>query len=161
TAGTAPGYPSPSAMVADNDLALGRIVEEVSRSRYWAESVIFAVEDDAQDGVDHVDGHRTVCLVASPFARRGTVDSTSYNQTSVTRTIEAFFGMPPMNKFDAAAMAMESVFRTAADYTAFHAVPAETQIAVLNPLIRVLKGSQKKDAIASLKMNFALPDAAP
>jgi len=161
TAGTLPGYPAPAAMVADNDLALGRIVEAISQSPYWPQSAIFALEDDAQDGVDHVDGHRTVCLIASPFVRRGALDSTSYNQTSVVRTVEVLLGLPPMNKFDAAALPMETAFTTIPDYTPFVASASETALAVLTPPVGELKGWQRKDALASLKMDFATPDAAP
>jgi hypothetical protein len=92
TAGGAPKYPTPSAMVADNDLALGKIIEAITKSRYWSRSAIFVTEDDAQNGGDHIDGHRTLCFVVSPFTKRGAVDSTHYNQTSVLRTIEEILG---------------------------------------------------------------------
>ena len=95
TNGTRPGSPTPRAMVADNDLALGRIVEGISKSRFWANSLILVVEDDAQDGVDHVDGHRTVALAIGPHIRRDAVDSNNYNQTSMVRTIQEIFGIPP------------------------------------------------------------------
>ena len=82
-------------MVADNDLALGRIVEAVTRSRYWKETAIFVLEADAQNGPDHVDSHRLIALVISPYARRGAVDSTMYSTVSVLRTIELILGLPP------------------------------------------------------------------
>src|SRR6185369_13248402 len=88
TAGTSPAHPTPRACVADNDLALGRLVEAVSHSRYWKESAIFVTEDDAQNGLDHVDGHRTVGLVISPWTRRAAVDSTFYTTINMYRTIE-------------------------------------------------------------------------
>ena len=88
TNGTNPGSPTPRAMVADNDLAVGRIVEAVSKSKFWPKTCIFLVEDDPQDGFDHVDGHRTVALVLSPYTKRKFVDSTNYNQTSMVKTIE-------------------------------------------------------------------------
>ncbi len=98
TAGTREGSHTPRAMVADNDAALGRIVEAISRSRYWKESAIFVLEDDAQNGPDHVDAHRSVLLVASPFVKRGIVDSTLYTTSSVLRTIELILGLPPMSQ---------------------------------------------------------------
>src|SRR5262249_18288997 len=100
TEGTRPGFPTPRAMVADNDLALGRIVEAVSRSRFWKETCIFVVEDDPQDGFDHVDGHRTVALALSPYTKRKFVDNTCYNQTGMVKTIELILGLPPMNQLD-------------------------------------------------------------
>ena len=92
-------------MVADNDLALGRIVEAISQSRYWKESAIFVTEDDSQDGLDHVDGHRTVGFVISPYTQRGVVDSNFYTIVNMYRTIKQILGLPPMNQFDLAARA--------------------------------------------------------
>ena len=86
--------------MADNDLALGRIVEAISHSKFWPETCIFVVQDDPQTGFDHIDGHRTVALVISPYTRRKAVDSTNYNQTSMVRTMELVLGLPPMNQFD-------------------------------------------------------------
>src|SRR5262249_50763074 len=100
TEGLRPGFPTPRAMVADNDLALGRIVEDVSKSKFWKETCIFVVEDDPQNGLDHVDGHRTVALVISPYTRRRYVDGTCYNQTGMVKTIELILGLPPMNQLD-------------------------------------------------------------
>src|SRR6058998_2527337 len=114
TAATRPGFPTPKAMVADNDLALGRIVEAVSRSRAWRETAIFVIEDDAQNGPDHVDAHRTVCLVASPYAARGLVDHAIYSTVSMLRTIELILGLAPMSQFDAAATPMLAAFTDAA-----------------------------------------------
>jgi YVTN family beta-propeller protein len=111
TAGTRPAYPTPQAMVADNDLALGRLVEAVSRSRYGVDTAIFVVEDDAQDGPDHVDAHRTVALVAGPHVRRGMVDHTLYSTVSMLRTIELILGIPPLTQYDAAAQPMLAAFR--------------------------------------------------
>jgi DNA-binding beta-propeller fold protein YncE len=161
TAGITPGYPAPADMVADNDLALGQIVQAISASPYWPASAVLVTEDDAQNGVDHVDGHRTLCLVASPYARRGVVDSTSYNQTSLVRTIEDLLGLAPMNKFDAAALPMESVFQTAPDMTPYLSVSNLTPLARINPPASSLKGKERKAALASLKMDFVHPDAAP
>jgi hypothetical protein len=110
TSGTRAGALTPRAMVADNDLALGRLVEAISSSPYWKESAIFVLEDDAQSGPDHVDSHRSVLLVASPFARHGVVDHTFYSTSSVLRTIELILGLPPMSQYDAAATPLHAAF---------------------------------------------------
>src|SRR5438128_6735032 len=101
TAGTRVRKPTPRAYVADNDLALGQVVEAVSKSKFWKDTAIFVVQDDPQAGFDHIDGHRTVALAISPYTRRHTVDSTNYNQTSMIRTMELILGLPPMNQIDA------------------------------------------------------------
>jgi len=161
TAGRSPNFPTPRAMVADNDLALGRIVDAISRSSYWPRSAIFVTEDDAQDGVDHVDGHRTLCLVISPFVRRDVVDSTHYNQTSILRTIEELLGMPAMNKFDAAALSMRSVFTTEPDLRPFLAVPNRILLDEMNPSPAGLTGNERRAVLESMAMDFSRPDAAP
>jgi hypothetical protein len=125
TSGTKVGKPTPTAYVADNDLALGRVVEAVSRSKFWKDTAIFVVEDDAQNGSDHVDAHRTVAYVISPYARRGQVDSTMYSTTSMLRTMELILGLKPMSQFDAAAQPMYASFQSHADTGAYeHALPA-------------------------------------
>lgn len=161
TAGTSPGFPTPRAMVADNDLAVGVIVEAITKSPDWPRSAIFIVEDDAQGGVDHVDGHRTVCLVISPYTRRGAVDSTHYNQTSVLRTIEELLGLAPMNKFDATALPMRSAFVTKADLQAFTSAPNRIPLDEMNPSLASLRGPQRQAALDSMGMDFSRPDAAP
>jgi hypothetical protein len=115
TAGTKVNVPTPTAYVADNDLAMGRVVEAISKSKFWKETAIFVVEDDAQNGPDHVDAHRTVALVISPFVRRGHVDSSLYSTTSMLRTMELILGLKPMSQFDAAARPMYASFHAAAD----------------------------------------------
>src|SRR5207245_2280646 len=100
------GFPTPRAMIAENDQALGRLVEAISASRYWKDSAIFVVEDDAQNGPDHVDAHRSVALVASPWARRRAVDSTLLTTCGMLRTIELVLGIPPMSQCDASATPM-------------------------------------------------------
>ena len=102
TQGTTPGRPTPQACVASNDLALGRLVDAISHSKYWPEMAIFSIEDDAQNGADHVDAHRTVGLVISPYVRRGHLDSTQYSTAAMLRTIELILGLPPLSQFDAA-----------------------------------------------------------
>ena len=106
TEGTKVGARTPTAMVADNDLALGRIVEAVSRSKFWADTAIFVLEDDAQNGPDHVDAHRMPGFVISSWTKRHAVDSTLYSTTSMLRTIELILGLQPMSQFDAAATPM-------------------------------------------------------
>ncbi len=103
TSGTTPGASSPSAMVADNDFAVGQVVETISRSPYWKSSAIIIVEDDAQNGYDHVDAHRSIAFVVSPFVERGSHDSRFYNTDSALRTIELLLGLPPMTQYDAIA----------------------------------------------------------
>lgn len=103
TRGTTPNAPSPRAMVADNDYAVGQLVEAVSKSPYWKKTAIFIVEDDAQNGFDHVDAHRSIAFVISPFIKKGTVDSRFYNTDSVLRTMELLLGLPPMSQYDAVA----------------------------------------------------------
>ena len=122
TAGTRPNSPTPKAMVADNDLALGRIVEAVSRSPIWKDTAIFVIEDDAQNGPDHVDAHRTVCLVVSPYARRGAVDHTVYSTVSMLRTMELILGLAPMSQFDAAATPMVAAFTDTPVLTPYRAL---------------------------------------
>src|SRR5205807_7645083 len=95
TTGTTPGTFTPQACVASNDVALGRLVEAVTKSKYWPETAIFVIEDDAQNGPDHVDAHRTVGLVISPYTKRRYVDSTQYSTVSMIRTIELILGLPP------------------------------------------------------------------
>src|SRR5205814_355520 len=124
TAGTRPGMPTPAAAVADNDLALGRVIEAVSQSPFWKETCVFVVEDDPQNGFDHIDGHRTVGMAISPYTRRGgAVVSTNYNQTSMVRTIELILGLPPMNQLDASATPMAGCFIGAPDVTPYKAMP--------------------------------------
>jgi YVTN family beta-propeller protein len=124
TAGTKVGSPTVTAMVADNDLALGMVVEAVSKSKFWKDTAIFVIEDDAQNGPDHVDAHRAVALVISPYTKRKFVDSTLYSTTSMLRTMELILGLEPMSQFDAAARPMFNSFTAKpdlGDYT--HEVP--------------------------------------
>jgi YVTN family beta-propeller protein len=161
TAGTVPGVSTPKAMVADNDLALGQIVERLSHSRFWKNMAIFVVEDDAQDGIDHVDGHRTVALAVSPYTRRRSVDSTFYSQTSMLKTIELMLGLPTLSLFDLIANDMRNSFQASADLTPYTAVPPKQSLFDVNPPVGVLKGSARKAAVTSARMNFSVPDTAP
>jgi hypothetical protein len=141
-------------MVAENDLALGRLVEAVSKSRFWAESAIFVIEDDAQNGPDHVDAHRSVLLVASPWAKRGALDSTLYTTSGVLRTMELILGLPPMSQYDAAATPMFEAFAAKPDTTAYTARPARVSLTETNR-------SDAPGAQASLRMNLVEADLAP
>ncbi len=161
TNGKRPGSPTPRAMVADDDLALGRIVEGISKSRFWASSLILVVEDDAQDGVDHVDGHRTVALAIGPHIRRGAVDSNNYNHESMVRTIQEIFEIPQKTRFLAAARAMHSVFTSDADLSAYHHLTPSVALDEMNPPLRALSGRQLWAAKQSLAMNWTHPDDVP
>ena len=123
TAGTRIGSHTPRAMVADNDLALGTVVEAVSRSAVWKETAIFVVEDDAQNGPDHVDAHRTVAFVASPYTRGRGRDSTFYSTASMLRTMELILGLEPMSQFDAGARPMYNAFHSTADTRPYECKP--------------------------------------
>jgi DNA-binding beta-propeller fold protein YncE len=124
TYGARVGKPTPTAMVAENDLALGRLVEAISRSKFWKDTALFVIEDDAQNGSDHVDAHRTVALVISPFTKHGHVDSTMYSTSSMLRTMELILGLRPMSQFDAAARPMYDSFQARADLRPYeHVVP--------------------------------------
>jgi len=132
TNGTRPGSYTPVAMVASNDLAVGQIVERVSHSRYWPEMAIFIIEDDAQDGPDNVDAHRTAGLVISPYIRREKVDSTLYTTSSMLRTMELLLGLPPMSQYDAAATPMYTSFGTNPDLTPFNHLPPQVDLEAKN-----------------------------
>lgn len=161
TNGTNPGRHSPRSMVADNDLALGQIVEALSKSSFWKKMAIFVVEDDAQNGVDHVDGHRTVALAVSPYTRRGYVDSTFYAQQSILKTIELILGLPTLSLFDLIANDMRASFTNNPDFTPYQAVEPKQSLFEMNPPLTSLRGQARLDAIASMKMRFDVPDAAP
>jgi YVTN family beta-propeller protein len=154
TNGTSPGTPTPRAMVADNDLAFGRIVEAISHSRYWKDSVILAVEDDAQNGPDHIDAHRSVLMCISPFSRRRAVDSTLYTTSGVLRTIELILGLPPMSQYDAAATPMYNAFQATPDTAPFTHHPARVALDERNDW-------SSPGARASLRMNLRDADRAP
>lgn len=139
TSGTRPGMPTPEAAVADNDLALGRIVEAVSHSKFWPETAIFVVQDDPQAGFDHIDGHRTVALAISPYVRRHAVDSTNYNQTGMLRTMELILGLPPLNQLDASATPMLNSFSDTPNLAPYDAVPNSIPLDRLNPPLKAIR----------------------
>ncbi len=132
TTGTQAGTFTPQACVASNDLALGRLVEAVSHGPLWKETAIFVIEDDAQNGPDHVDCHRTVGLVVSPYTRRGAVDSTQYSTVSMVRTMELILGLDPLSQYDAAARPMYASFTDKADLKSFDCEKARTDLTELN-----------------------------
>jgi YVTN family beta-propeller protein len=168
TVGTTPGWCTPKACVADNDLALGQIVEGLSRSSFWKSMAILVVEDDAQNGVDHIDGHRTVALVASPFARRGVVDSTFYSQPSMVKTIELMLGLPALSMFDLVATPMHASFirpNEKPDFAPFTALVPRQSLYDVNQRVGAITGphatERRTAALASSRMKFDQPDAAP
>jgi YVTN family beta-propeller protein len=152
TSGTAPGKTAPLSSLADNDYALGKLVESVSKSKFWPETAIFVLEDDAQNGADHVDSHRSPAFVLSPYTRRGVVDSSMYNTVSMLRTIEMILGLRPMTHFDAGAKPMTTVFQTTPNIAPYTAAPAQIPLDTKNP-------RESATAERSRKMNFEQEDA--
>jgi hypothetical protein len=133
TSGTAAGKIAPLSAMADNDAALGMIVEAVSKSKFWATTAIFVLEDDAQNGPDHVDSHRAPAYILSPYTRRdGFIDSTMYNTTSMLRTTELILGMRPMTVFDAGARVMWSAFTPKPDMRPYQAEPPRIPLGTRN-----------------------------
>jgi hypothetical protein len=161
TNGTTPGSSTPKAMVADNDFAVGQIVDALSHSRFWPAMAIFIVEDDAQNGVDHVDGHRTTAFLASPYARRGHIDSTFYSHQSILKSIELMLGLPTMSLFDLIANDMRNSFTDKPDLTPFNKIQPTHDLFEMNPLATALSGPARDAARASSKMKWSIPDAAP
>ena len=153
TFGTAPGKLTPYSSMADNDLALGRVVEALSKSRFWPHVAIFVVEDDAQNGPDHVDSHRAPAYVISPYTRRGYVDSNFYNTTSVLRTMEMILGLPPMTQYDATAPPILAAFQAKPDLRPYEALAANVSLTEKNP-------ERSTTAAASLELDLSAPDRA-
>src|SRR5437867_1229186 len=147
TRGTTPGAFTPDACVASNDIGLGKIVEAATRSKFWKAMAIFVIEDDAQNGPDHVDAHRTVGLVISPYCKRGFIDSTLYTTASMVRTMELILGLPPLTQYDAGATPMFNSFRKKPEVTPYH---------VLTPKVDLLAKNTEKSPYAkqSARMNF-------
>lgn len=154
TSGTSPGMPTPKASVADNDLALGQIVEAISNSKFWKETCILVTEDDPQAGLDHVDGHRTVGLVISPYTKRGEVVSSYYSQINMVRTIEDILGLPPMNQLDLYAEAMVDCFTDKPDFTPYRAVPNNIPLEDINPPLLSISGAQLYWAKKSMEQDL-------
>jgi YVTN family beta-propeller protein len=154
TQGTRPGAPTPEACVGNNDLALGQLVEAASHSRFWNEMAIFVIEDDTQNGPDHVDAHRTAGLVISPYCKRHFVDSTLYTTASLVRTMELILGMPPLTQFDAGATPMFNAFQKSATTVQFATLPAQVDLNAHNT-------TKSPYAMESSRMNFSDWDLAP
>ena len=162
TAGTRPGMPRPAASVADNDLAVGRAVEAISHSAFWSDTAFFILEDDAQDGADHVDAHRSIALVISKYAPHGHaskpfVDHRFYTTVSTIRTMENLLGLPPMNNNDAFAPLMSPLFSGPGDQPPYTADFANRD----NGLIYERNTPRSPGASASSRMDFSHPDQAP
>ncbi len=157
TEGLSKGRPSPIAHCADNDLAVGMFVDYLSKSPVWKQSVVFILEDDAQDGPDHVDAHRSTAYIAGGYVKRKLVDHTMYSTTSMLRTIELILGIPPMSQYDAAAMPMWRCFSAKADSTGFNTKPLQTDINEKNV---ILNAWQKKSENFDFTKEDRIPDRA-
>ncbi len=154
TKGTTPDAFTPDAAVASNDLGLGRIVEAASKSKFWNEMAIFVIEDDAQNGPDHVDAHRTLGLVISPYCKRGVVDSTMYSTASMVRTIELILGLPPLTQYDAGATPMFNCFSKNAEITTYNPLTPGVNLTAHNT-------AKSPGAKTSARMDFRDYDRAP
>ena len=162
TSATKTNCPTPRAMVADNDLAFGQIVEAVSHSKFWTTTCIFAVEDDPQNGWDHVSGYRTTAYIVSAYTKRGAVVKTQYNQTSLLRTIELMLGLPPMNQMDATATPFFDCFTETPDFTPFDAVTNNVPLDEMNPLPKLISDPLlRKDAYVSARLPLDKEDQCP
>jgi Phosphoesterase family len=162
TNGTGPGNPTPAACVADNDLAVGMVIEALSRSRFWPETAVFIIEDDPQAGWDHVSPYRTTAYVASPWCRRGEVVSEFYSQTSLLRTMELILGLAPMNLLDAIATPMTACFADKPDLTPFVALPNQIPLDQMNPSAsRIEDPVLRHDALVSARLPLHKVDACP
>ncbi len=156
TAGTSPGFPTPRAMVADNDLALARIIETITHSRFWDSTVVFVTEDDSQSGWDHISSYRTTGLVISPCSILNRTIHTNYNQTCMVRTIEQILGLPPMNIIDATAMPMFDCFTNKKSNYSYTRIPNKIPLNEMNKPLSVLKGKAK--FFAKLSANAAFKE---
>jgi YVTN family beta-propeller protein len=162
TSGTKIKFPTPAAQVADNDLAMGQVVEAVSHSKFWTNTCIFAVEDDPQNGWDHVSGYRTTAYVVSAYTKRHAVVSTQYNQTSLLRTMELMLGLPPMNQMDATATPMFDCFNSAPDFTPFDALTNNVPLDEMNPSPKRFQDAQlRQDALVSARLPLDKEDQCP
>jgi YVTN family beta-propeller protein len=162
TSGTGHNSPTPAAQVADNDAALGRMVEALSHSAFWKETCIFVIEDDPQSGWDHVSGYRTTAYLISPYTKRGAVVSTQYNQTSLLRTMELMLGLPPMNQMDATANPMTDCFTSQPDFTPYAALTNNVPLDEMNPPPKKVSDRQlRKDAYVSSRLPLNKADQCP
>jgi hypothetical protein len=146
--------------VADNDLALGRIVEGISKSKYWKDTLILVIEDDSALGLDHVDGHRTVAFCISPYTRRGAVVSENYNHPSLLRTMELVLGLPAMNRFDRTATRMTACFVDKPNFEPYTHVANKVPLDEMNPRAEALNGEARRLAEACDKLDWSQVDRA-
>lgn len=160
TVGARKGWPTPRANVADNDLALGRVIEGLTQSPFWKDMAVFSIQDDPQTGTDHVDGHRSFCFIASPYAKRGgQVISRFYNQSSVLHTICCIFGVEPMNQLVALSPVMNECFQEQPDYTPFTCHTSDVALSETNPDAKAAPSkTQSKLAPKTLDLDFSQPD---
>ncbi len=162
TGGERTDYPAPGSQIADNDLALGRVLEALTHSRFWAQTCLFCIEDDPQSGWDHVSGYRTTCYVASPYTPRKRTVSTQYNQIGLVRTIELILGLPPMNQMDASATPMFDCFTDVPDYTPFTSVTNIFPLDKITPAPKKITDRRvRRDVIASNRLPLDQPDRCP
>jgi len=158
TSGTGQSSPTPRALVADNDLAVGRLMEAISHSQFWPKTCIFVEEDDPQDGFDHVDGHRSTCLVVSPYTKRGEVVSKFYNQTAVLHTMCLMLGLPPMNQMVALSPSMEDCFNARPDLHPFDVVQNVIALDEPNKQKHALSPEERRLTELSEKFDLSRPD---
>lgn len=158
TSGTSPNNPTPRACVADNDLALGKCVEALSKSKFWKDMAIFVIEDDPQAGIDHVDGHRSTCLVISPYTRSGKVISKFYNQSSVVATMQRILALPPLTQMDARAPLMDACFGLKPNLTPFKSLANRVPIDEQNPPPKALSATGRNFADISARLPRHKPD---
>jgi hypothetical protein len=162
TGGTKERYPTPGAQIADNDLALGMVVEAISHSTFWPDTCLFAIEDDPQAGWDHVSGYRTTCYVVSPYTKRQQTISTRYNQTGLMRTMELILSLPPMNQLDATSTPMIDCFTETPDLTPFDAVANSIPLDTINPAPdQISDAVLRQDAIVSSQLPLDKEDECP
>ncbi len=155
TSGQKKGKIAPIAAVADNDLAVGKLIEHLSHSPVWKESVVFILEDDAQNGPDHIDAHRSPVYVAGPYVKHNAVVHSMYSTSGVLRTIELILGLPPMSQYDAAALPMYQCFTATPDTAAFKSLPARVDLNLRNTAVNK---SSKRSETFNLKKEDAAPD---
>jgi YVTN family beta-propeller protein len=162
TGGERTDYPTPGSQIADNDLALGQVLEALTHSRFWPETCLFSIEDDPQAGWDHVSGYRTTCFVASPYTPRRRTVSTQYNQISLVRTIELILGLPPMNQLDACVTPMSDCFTDTPDYTPFRSTPNRFPLDKITPDPKKIADRRlRQDVMTSNRLPLDEPDRCP
>ena len=162
TAGADTNGPSATTAYADNDVAVGKVVDAISHSSFWSNSVIFVVEDDAQGDFDHVDAHRSICMVISPYTKRHQTISSFYNQPGLIHTMEQILGLPPMNQMDAIGPLMSDCFNPVPDYSPFMALPSNVPLNVMFSSIdlKKLTPENRRWVERGRKLDLSRPDRA-